>query len=359
MTFLPRSTDSRRNSSRQGPRGRFPHMNGTRRTLCCSRIQHKMSPNRASASGLPSPSSARGSGIAPSYSQQSLASFPGSTLSITPSHEPKRKCSLQLTSQLQTRTYGATQKVQCLFIVCLTSILSLLIPTAMLAADPELRDFPVPRNTESQPAAGPLPSQVAARSFSAVDPFHVEVFAAEPTVQNPIDMAWDAQGRIWTAENFTYAERSVRFDLRFRDRVTILEDTTGDGRCDKRTIFADNLQRLTSVQIGHGGVWLMAPPAATLHSRSQSRQRTGRTGSNRARRIHGRATELSQLCERASLGPGRMALWTVRRIVPWATRATRDASRTTPRPQWRNLALSPRDAADRGDRPWNDQYLGT
>jgi len=47
-------------------------------------------------------------------------------------------------------------------------------------------------------------------------------------VQNPIAMAWDKQGRMWIAENYTYGSRKVRFDLSLRDRMTVLADEAGD-----------------------------------------------------------------------------------------------------------------------------------
>jgi putative membrane-bound dehydrogenase-like protein len=73
-------------------------------------------------------------------------------------------------------------------------------------------------------------------------------------------MTWDAKGRLWVAENYTYAERSARFDLRHRDRVVIFEDSDGDGRHDKRTVFTDEVQMLTSVEVGLGGAYLFCPP---------------------------------------------------------------------------------------------------
>ena len=73
-------------------------------------------------------------------------------------------------------------------------------------------------------------------------------------------MAWDRRGRLWVAENYTYADQSERFDLRLRDRVLIFEDTDGDGRADRRTVFTDDVQRLGSVELGLGGVWLLCPP---------------------------------------------------------------------------------------------------
>ena len=100
----------------------------------------------------------------------------------------------------------------------------------------------------------------AASQMQVPNGFRVSVFAAEPDVQNPIAMAWDESGRMWVAENFTYAERQQRFDLSLRDRVVIFSDTDNDGRPDSRTVFTDNVQMLTSVEVGHGGVWLMCPP---------------------------------------------------------------------------------------------------
>ncbi|MCA9226212.1 MAG: hypothetical protein KDA47_11400, partial [Planctomycetales bacterium] len=79
-------------------------------------------------------------------------------------------------------------------------------------------------------------------------------------VQNPIAMTWDARGRLWIAENYTYAERSQRFDLTLRDRVIILADNDGDGISDRRTVFTDQVQMLTGLEVGRGGVWLMCPP---------------------------------------------------------------------------------------------------
>lgn len=87
----------------------------------------------------------------------------------------------------------------------------------------------------------------------------VEVFAAEPNVMNPIAMCWDPHGRLWVAENFTYAERGLRFDPSQRDRVLVFEPQDR-GLPPKRTVFMDGLQGLTSVEVGQGGVWLLCPP---------------------------------------------------------------------------------------------------
>ena len=120
--------------------------------------------------------------------------------------------------------------------------------------------FPEPYNSEPDPEAQPPSAEEAVRMFELPEGFEVSLFASEPEVQNPIAMAWDNRARLWVAENYTYAERTKRFDLDLKDRVIILEDTDWDGKADRRTVFADDLEKLTSVEVGQGGVWLMCPP---------------------------------------------------------------------------------------------------
>ena len=127
--------------------------------------------------------------------------------------------------------------------------------TSAAAAD----DFPMPHDTEPTPGQ-PLPADKAAAAFRLPPGFHVTAFAAEPDVRNPIAMAWDSKGRLWIAENYTYAERTKKFDLTLRDRVLIFDDRDGDGRFDRRVVFTDGPQRLTSLELGFGGAWLLCPP---------------------------------------------------------------------------------------------------
>ncbi len=121
-------------------------------------------------------------------------------------------------------------------------------------------DFPQPYNSEQDQSAQPLSPLEAAASLQVPDGFRVSVFAAEPEVRNPIAMSWDTRGRLWVAENYTYAERAKRFDLSLRDRVLIFEDTDADGVADRQTVFTDQIQMLTGIEVGFGGVWLMCPP---------------------------------------------------------------------------------------------------
>lgn len=125
-------------------------------------------------------------------------------------------------------------------------------------------EFPMPFNTADDAKAVATPADEAVKKLRLLPGFQATLFAAEPDVQNPIGMAWDARGRLWIAENYTYADGQTRFDLGLRDRVLIFEDSNGDGKFDSRKVFVDDLQILTSVEVGHGGVWVMCPPRLLL-----------------------------------------------------------------------------------------------
>jgi putative membrane-bound dehydrogenase-like protein len=127
------------------------------------------------------------------------------------------------------------------------------------AATAVAADFPALYNSDP---GNPQPTspQDALKAIKLPEGFKATLFAAEPDVQNPIGMAWDARGRMWVAENYTYAERAKRFDLSLKDRVIILEDKDWDGVAETRKVFTEDVQMLTSVEIGRGGVWLMCPP---------------------------------------------------------------------------------------------------
>jgi len=129
----------------------------------------------------------------------------------------------------------------------------------ILAPATRADDFPKAIDTETDKTPV-MPADQAAAGFKVPSGFKVTVFASEPDVRNPIAMTWDTKGRLWIAENYTYAERSARFDLRHRDRVLIFEDKDNDGVHDGRKVFTDDVQMLTSVEVGLGGVWLMCPP---------------------------------------------------------------------------------------------------
>ena len=89
--------------------------------------------------------------------------------------------------------------------------------------------------------------------------FEPRLFAAEPEIAKPLCMAWDHRGRLWIAESSDYPN-----DLQPRgqgdDRIKICEDTDGDGRADKFTVFADKLSIPTSIAFSGGGVVVHQAP---------------------------------------------------------------------------------------------------
>jgi putative membrane-bound dehydrogenase-like protein len=90
--------------------------------------------------------------------------------------------------------------------------------------------------------------------------FHVELFVAEPELQGkPICMNWDERGRLWVCETVDYPNE-MQPKGEGRDRIRICEDTDGDGRADKFTVFADKLSIPTSLVFCRGGVIVHQAP---------------------------------------------------------------------------------------------------
>jgi putative membrane-bound dehydrogenase-like protein len=121
-------------------------------------------------------------------------------------------------------------------------------------------EFPKPFNTGNDVGKKPMPASEAVKLIEMPPGFKATVFASEPEVQNPIASCWDSRGRLWVAENYTYADSKTNFDKTLRDRILIFEDTDHDGKADKRTVFYDGLQNLTSIELGYGGVYATAAP---------------------------------------------------------------------------------------------------
>ncbi len=138
-------------------------------------------------------------------------------------------------------------------------LLTAIVPACCRTVHAAPGDFPEVFNT--QEVTVPLtPAAEAARRMQVPDGFRVTVFASEPDVRQPIAITTDDRGRLWVCENYTYAESAIKFDARLRDRIVILEDSNHDGRADRRTVFWDGADKLTSVALGFGGVWALCAP---------------------------------------------------------------------------------------------------
>lgn len=89
--------------------------------------------------------------------------------------------------------------------------------------------------------------------------YDISVIATEPLILNVIDMKWDELGRLWVVETKDYPNE-VTDHASGNDRISILEDTDGDGVMDRSTVFADRINIPTSICHVNGGVIVMAAP---------------------------------------------------------------------------------------------------
>ena len=104
-------------------------------------------------------------------------------------------------------------------------------------------------------------SPEASMSHIQVPPgFKLALFAHEPMIVNPIHMDWDYKGRLWVIETVDYPNEVREEDGIGDDKIKILEDTDGDGKADKMTIFADHLNIPTSFVFVNGGIVVAQAP---------------------------------------------------------------------------------------------------
>ncbi len=104
----------------------------------------------------------------------------------------------------------------------------------------------------------PLPPLEAAKKMTLPKGFHARLFAGEPDVVQPIAFTFDDRGRLWVVECLSYPH--WRADGNGHDRVTVFEDTDGDGHFDIRQVVYDKGSNLSGIELGHGGIWLCSVP---------------------------------------------------------------------------------------------------
>ena len=111
--------------------------------------------------------------------------------------------------------------------------------------------------------AAPLPSPLAPaealKAFEAAPGLRVELVAAEPLVASPCAIAFDSKGRLFVAENRGYPIGPKEGE-KPAGVIALLEDTDGDGRMDKRTVFADSLTFPNGVLPWNGGLIVTCAP---------------------------------------------------------------------------------------------------
>lgn len=148
-------------------------------------------------------------------------------------------------------------KLSKVHVVLLTLLVSLLpsLESAELQPKPTVNDAMPPM--DALRFSG-LSGKEAANAITMPPGFSASLFAGEPDVIQPISFAIDHRGRLWVAEAYEYPRRAP--EGKGRDRILILEDTDGDGTFNKRTVFKENLNLISGLEVGFGGVWVGAAP---------------------------------------------------------------------------------------------------
>jgi len=93
------------------------------------------------------------------------------------------------------------------------------------------------------------------RAFEPLEGFEVSLFASERDgVANPIQLRWDTAGRLYVVTSTVYPQIAPGQEP--DDKIIVLEDRDGDGRADRSTVFARDLDMPQGLELGHGGVWV-------------------------------------------------------------------------------------------------------
>ncbi|HXW08001.1 MAG TPA: PVC-type heme-binding CxxCH protein [Vicinamibacterales bacterium] len=122
--------------------------------------------------------------------------------------------------------------------------------------------FNVPNYENRTPAPEyqlPLTPEESMRFIQTPADFTLELFASEPDIVKPISFSFDERGRLWLLETVDYPNK-ILDGQPGDDRIRILEDTDGDGRADKFTVFAEHLNIPTSLTFANGGVIVSQAP---------------------------------------------------------------------------------------------------
>jgi glucose/arabinose dehydrogenase/mono/diheme cytochrome c family protein len=145
-----------------------------------------------------------------------------------------------------------------------------------------VKDFKgVGEGVEGARDAKVLSPEESIKRFKVGDGLEIEPVASEPVIRQPLNMHFDERGRLWVVQYLQYpfpaGLKVVKYDRYLRavfdkvpnppphhdkgaDKITILEDTDGDGQFESHKDFLTGLNIATSVAVGRGGVWVLNPP---------------------------------------------------------------------------------------------------
>src|SRR5262245_59330799 len=118
-----------------------------------------------------------------------------------------------------------------------SALLLVLLSTGhcLLATAASAQDVPFAAVVRTTPWLAPADEQ---KAFQLPPGFEINLVTAEPDIQTPLNMAFDERGRIWLTCTVEYPYAAPP-DRPAKDSIRVLEDTDGDGRFEKVTVFAD------------------------------------------------------------------------------------------------------------------------
>ncbi|HEX4142234.1 MAG TPA: PVC-type heme-binding CxxCH protein [Pirellulales bacterium] len=169
---------------------------------------------------------------------------------------------------------GRPARRQCLrILLChLLAIAHLAVPASQSLAD---------TNATTDLDRPAIPPEEAVKLFQVPAGLEISLFAAEKKVAQPLSISFDDRGRMWVIQYLQYPVpeglKPVEVDQYLRtvydripeppprgprgaDRITIYEDTDGDGRPDKSKDFINGLNLCSGVEVGQGGVFVLQTP---------------------------------------------------------------------------------------------------
>ena len=175
-----------------------------------------------------------------------------------------------------------------------TRLLFLLLGSSAFAADPNVKPDAVAGNEavkkimETRPGRGvmrddtpPTPPEEALKKFKTRSDVVIDLMAAEPVVEQPLYVSWDSKGRMWVVQyrqyQFPAGLKIISYDQHLRakfdnvplppprgekgaDKITVFEDTDGDGFFDKHEDVITGLNIASAALHGMGRIWVLNPP---------------------------------------------------------------------------------------------------
>lgn len=123
----------------------------------------------------------------------------------------------------------------------------------------EVQIAPIP--PEKIPPSPVLSAEQALKSFKLAPGFRVEIVASEPLVHDPVALTFAPDGKIWVVEMSGYMpDADGKGEDQPVGKIAVLEDTDGDGKMDKRTVFLAGLVMPRALALVRDGLLVAEPP---------------------------------------------------------------------------------------------------